>query len=616
MKSFKDILTESAKKSEVLLFGRMNPPTSGHEENVLAAHKLAQQHGAHLSVVASHSHDPKKNPLSPAQKNKHLNRAFGHLKNTTISTSSKEHPSILHQAAAAHQRGVKHLILVGGEDRAEGHAKLIKQYNGVEGKGHGYYKFDRISVKNTGARKAGISGTDLRKHVASGNYDEFKRHVPSHIAANDRHARELFNHVRAGLTQKEQFDRESYLSGEIFSLGESVVDSFTGLAGRIVYRGPTYVTIQIDEELSFKRWAETVDESYLPADIAAHHINRLHYCPGAQTAFRKLLDDTTKDQSLVQTALDKTAHYLDIEEFAAENPDSIDDHMTSAFVTHLRDASQLLKSLGVLPEHESYMELHAHNMMNLIHGTAPGPKEESMNNFKNFLMQEQKSEKVAKPGDEASEHLSDADLKSIEQHIDKLEWEDIRHLYADQEHQEVEENYNIDEANLDAAQRMKKKMEFLKTKAKREIARKIALKRMSSQGKLKKKAIVHAKHLIMQRILKGRDKSTLSSAEKSRIENIVNKAKGAVVRISNRLLPKLRELEQKRLRHVHEDWSEAGDLEAKSYETTVSHDTDTTGNDQLDRNKRNLAGFKDVETPAVDYAKNTKKRKDFRKLEV
>jgi hypothetical protein len=75
-------------------------------------------------------------------------------------------------------------------------------------------------------------------------------------------------------------------------------------------------------------------------------------------------------------------------------------------------------------------------------------------------------------------------------------------------------------------------------------------------------------------------------------------------------------LEQKRLRHVNEDWSEAGDLEAKSYETTVSHDTDTTGNDQLDRNKRNLAGFKDVATPAVDYAKNTKKRKEFRKLEV
>ena len=325
MKSFKQILTEAAKKSEVLLFGRMNPPTAGHEENVQAAHALAQKHSAHLQVIASHSHDPKKNPLSPAQKTKHLNRAFGHLNNTTIGTSSASAPSILHQAVAAHKRGVRHLILVGGEDRAEGHAKLIKQYNGVEGKAHGYYKFDNISVKNTGARKSGISGTALRKHVAKGNYDAFKKNLPSRIASNERHSQELFRHVQNGLTHKEQFNREAFLSGDLFKLGESVTDSFTGLSGQVVYRGPTYVTIQIEQDLSFKRWAETVDENWMPADLVQHHLNRLHYCPGAQEQFKKLLGSETLDPGLVQTALDKTAHYLDIEEYAADNPESIDD---------------------------------------------------------------------------------------------------------------------------------------------------------------------------------------------------------------------------------------------------------------------------------------------------
>lgn len=611
MKSFKDILVESNKKSEVLLFGRMNPPTSGHEENVLAAHKIAQQHGAHLNVVASHSHDPKKNPLSAEQKVKHLKRAFGHLPNTSIGTSSSEHPNILHQAVAAHNRGVKHLIIAGGGDRAAGYHKLLNQYNGVEGKNHGYYKFDHISVKNTGERKAGISGTELRKHVASGNYAEFKKHVPGKIAANEKHAKELYHDVRSGMTHKEGFNREAYLNGEILNLGETVTDSFTGLSGRIVYRGPTYVTIQVNEELSFKRWAETVDEGWTADDIVMHHLNRLHTCPEAQDKFSELLQDTTKDQSLVQVALDKTAHYLDIEQFAAEAPQSIDDHMISAFVSHLRDASQMLKALGVLADHETYMEKHAHTMMKLIHGTDT-TRTESMDNFKQYLIQE------ADMGDEVSKHLTDDDLKAIEKHIDSLEWEDIRHLYDEQEHEEMEEEFSLGEANLSAAERMKKKMQFMKSKAKREIAKKIAMKRISSQGRLKKKAIVHARQLIMQRLLRGRNKANLSAAEKSRIENIVSKAKTAVVRISNRLMPKLRQLEQQRLRHMHEQNYTVQDAEELAVQTNKQNDTDTTSDSKLNWTKQHLAGNHKAKNPVaeIDYAEHTKKRKQFRKLEV
>jgi len=228
-------------------------------------------------------------------------------------------------------------------------------------------------------------------------------------------------------------------------------------------------------------------------------------------------------------------------------------------------------------------------------------------------MQEQQGEtKVAKPGDEVGEHLTDDDLKNIEQHIDKLEWEDVRHLYADQEHAEMEEAFELDEADLTAAQRMKKKMEFLKSRAKREIARKIALKRMSSQPRLKKKAIVHARKMILQRLLRGRDKSKLSAAEKSRIENIINKMKGAVVRISNRLVPKIRELEQQRLKHVREDWAETGDVEAKSSESITAN---TQGDQRLQHTQQKLAG-KNVDPKNIDYATHTKKRKEFRKLEV
>jgi hypothetical protein len=135
---------------------------------------------------------------------------------------------------------------------------------------------------------------------------------------------------------------------------------------------------------------------------------------------------------------------------------------------------------------------------------------------------------------------------------------------------------------------------------------------MSSQPRLKKKAIVHARKMILQRLLRGRNKSSLSAAEKSRIENIIDRAKGAVVRISNRLMPKLRELEQQRLKRMHEDWAESGDVEAKS---SQSIETNTQGDQRLQLTQQKLAG-KNVHNSNIDYAMQTKKRKEFRKLEV
>jgi hypothetical protein len=192
MKKFLAFITEAKDKTEVLLFGRMNPITSGHEENVLNAHNIATKHGGSLRIVGSHSHDAEKNPLSPEQKKTHMQRAFGHLPNTTISTSSKEQPTILHHAAAAHASGASHLVIAGGSDRAEEYKNLLNKYNGVQSK-HGFYNFKSISVENTGARKAGVSGTDMRKHAAEGNYNQFKAGLPSKLKGNAVHAKQIYN---------------------------------------------------------------------------------------------------------------------------------------------------------------------------------------------------------------------------------------------------------------------------------------------------------------------------------------------------------------------------------------------------------------------------------------
>lgn len=194
---------EEETKSVAVLFGRMNPPTKGHEENVNGLKTLAAKNNADHLVIASQSHDPKKNPLSPENKLKHLKRAFP---GTNVKVATKEQPTILHHAAALSGQGYTHLHVVAGSDRVEEYKRLLNQYNGKEGK-HGVYNFKKITVHSTGERQAGVSGTDMRNHVKNNNYDEFKTNLPAPIQTNDKHARELFHDTRKGMGITENTSR-------------------------------------------------------------------------------------------------------------------------------------------------------------------------------------------------------------------------------------------------------------------------------------------------------------------------------------------------------------------------------------------------------------------------
>ena len=563
MKTFRSILTEAARsKTRVVLFGRMNPVTAGHEENVKAAHSIAQKHNAELHVIASHTHDKKKNPLTRVQKMTHLKRAFGHMEHTHIDTSSPDEPSILHQASKAHAAGVKHFIVAGGGDRAAGYHKLLHDYNGVHGKSHGFYKFDRITTENTGERKEGVSGTDMRKHAAAGHYEKFKANLPSKIRSNDKHAQHLYHDVRHGMGMHEDNQREAYVAGQVLRLGEDVFDNYTGLTGRIVYRGPTYVTVQFDEDVAVKRWLTAVDSlneadepaarrsfsTYMQSHSTAagadpQHISterqleRLGNHPEAHAAFHNDARNGDIDPFILSGALDSTAHYLNILDWA-EGAGKLDDHAMAEFERNLSRAAGLLAGVNALHHHHEYMKNAAHRMLKVaphanLHSEAfdPGKHQDR-------------------------EGVTEKELEEIEKHIDQLSWSDIEHLYADQEHQEAEEEFELDGDSLDealtAAQRMKKRLDFLKTKSRREIAARVALHRVSTPGRMKKRAVTGARGMIMKRILRGRDKSKLSAAEKDRLETILRNSRAAVARISNRLLPKLRKLEQERLRHHRE----------------------------------------------------------------
>ena len=260
--AFKEYLKEAEKpKTVAVLFGRMNPPTKGHEENVEGLKKVAKANNADHLVIASHSHDAKKNPLSPAQKTKHLKRAFP---NTNVTSSSKEKPTLFHHLSDLHRQGYTHVVLAGGSDRS-GELSRLNDYNGKEGK-HGYYNFKSIKTVNTGERKQGVSGTDMRTHASNNDFASFRKGLPSRLAAHEGHAKELFHDTRSGMGLHENavsnivYDiREQYVAGKVFKIGQRV-EASDGTIGKVVFRGSNYLTVETVEGSTLKYWLNEVKE--------------------------------------------------------------------------------------------------------------------------------------------------------------------------------------------------------------------------------------------------------------------------------------------------------------------------------------------------------------------
>ena len=203
--NFRDFLREAKEVHHTFAFGRMSPPTTGHEVLVNKVKEVSKQHGGDHSVVLSHTQDKDKNPLSAEQKLKHAKRFFP---NTNLSTSSKEKPTFLQHAAELHKKGVTHLHMVAGSDRVAEYKKKLAQYNGThEG---ALYNFKKITVHNAGERDpdaegtAGMSASKMRSHAKAGEFHHFKKGIPSHVP--EHHAREMYNDVRKGMQVKEDIN--------------------------------------------------------------------------------------------------------------------------------------------------------------------------------------------------------------------------------------------------------------------------------------------------------------------------------------------------------------------------------------------------------------------------
>jgi hypothetical protein len=184
------------KRTAVVAFGRMNPPTIGHQKLV---EKIKSFDGDHY-VFLSQTQKPKTDPLAFADKLRFAKFFFPEI---TIG-----HPTVrtpMDMMAMLQRLGYTDIIYVAGSDRVDGFNKLFNDYNGKPDKsGNIGYTFDSIEVVSAGERDPdadgaeGMSASKMRAAAAEGDLENFTNGVPRPELAD-----EMFNAVRKGMGIKE-----------------------------------------------------------------------------------------------------------------------------------------------------------------------------------------------------------------------------------------------------------------------------------------------------------------------------------------------------------------------------------------------------------------------------
>jgi hypothetical protein len=268
--SFKDYLTEEDKIA-YFTFGRMNPPTIGHEKllDKLSATAGKNQYFVFLSQVQ----DKKKNPLDYTAKVKHVRKMFPrHARRIMI---NKKIRTAFDAASYIYDQGFKSLVMVVGSDRVREFETLLNKYNGEKGR-HGFYNFKTIKVVSAGERDPdaegveGMSASKLRALAGDNDFVGFSQGLGS---LSNKDARKLFTDVRKGMGIKEETvfsrhvelepvseTREKFVKGELFELGDQVIVKESDEVGTITHLGSNYVIVQLSEDKVVRKWLDAVEK--------------------------------------------------------------------------------------------------------------------------------------------------------------------------------------------------------------------------------------------------------------------------------------------------------------------------------------------------------------------
>lgn len=175
-----------------MTFGRMNPPTVGHQKLVDKVRAVARLEKGDAAVYLSHSQDKNKNPLQYTDKIKFVKKAFG---NVVVMSKANTIIKVLQEVEKKYQR----VVLVVGSDRVQDMSKLLQNYNGKD------YNFDEIKVISAGERDPdaegveGMSASKMRAAAEEEDFVKFKSGLPPLL---QRDAQKVYDALRKGMKLK------------------------------------------------------------------------------------------------------------------------------------------------------------------------------------------------------------------------------------------------------------------------------------------------------------------------------------------------------------------------------------------------------------------------------
>ena len=267
--SFKNYLVEE-ERTVFFTFGRMNPPTTGHEKLM---NELAKKSGKHsYRVYLSQSKDNKKNPLDFKYKVKTVRKFFPkHARQVMLDRNVK---NVFDAVTEIYNDGYKNVSMVVGSDRVNEFKTLLNKYNGKKGR-HGLYNFNKINVISAGDRDpdaddvSGMSASKMRKLASDGDFTQFSQGLPRSVSNNE--AKKVYNEVRKGMGLKEQkhfqnkliFEpvsekREDYVKGHLFDIGDRVTFMGSDELASVTGLGSNYVIVEQNGR-SYRKWIDDVE---------------------------------------------------------------------------------------------------------------------------------------------------------------------------------------------------------------------------------------------------------------------------------------------------------------------------------------------------------------------
>jgi len=266
LESFSKFL-EAKQSTAVFSFGRLNPPTIGHQKLLQKIIQTSRKENGYACLFVSISQDSKKNPLSASKKITYIKKMFP---KEARQIEIKDSHTVLDALVELNDK-YDRLVMVVGSDRVGDFKSLLNKYNGVDSQ-HGYYKYEDIQIVSAGERDpdaegaSGMSASKMRAAAASGDYESFALGMPDTF----KDGKKLYKDIRLAMNIKEQlkpfkpvaemnsneFVREQYFQNLIYNIGDWVKDIKTGVIGEVVKRGTNYVTLVEEDFTLHKVWLE------------------------------------------------------------------------------------------------------------------------------------------------------------------------------------------------------------------------------------------------------------------------------------------------------------------------------------------------------------------------